>query len=288
MKNTIKIISTMSAALLCLATAFAQADTQNDTPSWFDKLTVGETADGNLLKDNGAASINFTSPSDGEDSYAMNIGVSYLLMDDVRWAVSPIMEYNRNTALKQEQDVLLAGVAGSYTIGDPATFAVWTDGALKYKWDGVSDDESWMPTLMFTPLYSPFGLGSSLPISDILRIQPELSGGVVYEDAANGADGNTLRAKVEAGVTLVPLVMKDNKLTFTLSNTYRKELTASGKFDDGKDDFNIFKVKAIYYLIPKEKNNDSLGVKLEYWNGEDPDNNLEDQSAVTFGFVFSL
>lgn len=292
MIKTVKMISMISAAVLLPAVAFAATEESKASPAWYDKFTVGETPAG------GDASINFTSPGEGKDSYAVDIGVAYHLTETERWYVVPTIEYHNNTALKEEQDVILGGIKGSYLVGDVVTtdavtgqlsssLAVWTDAELIHKWDEVKDDQSWMPEITFTPLYSAWGLGSSKPVwSDQMRMQLNLSGGLVYEESASGKDGDALRAKVEAGVTLVPQGYIN--LKFTLSNTYWNELTVSGKFDDGKDDFNLLKIAATYYIINDKDKNDRLGVRLTYQDGADPDKSLKDQSLVTFGFIFAL
>jgi hypothetical protein len=291
MIKTFKTISIVCAAAFLLpAIVSAEEEKQTGTPSWYDKITVRETSDGN-----GNASINFTSPGDGKDSYAVNLGVAYSLKETERWYIAPVMEYHRNTALKNEQDVRSGGIRGSYRFGDvakqvgdgfEASFSVSTDGELKYKWDDVKDDESWMPTVTFTPLYSPWGLGSSIG-NDLLRVQFNLLGGVEYEEVAKGRDGDTLRATVITEAVLYPQGVMKDIIVFKMSNKYWNELSASGKFDDNDDNFNLLKIDATYYLF-RNKKNDSFGVQLAYQNGADPSQGLDDQSLVTFGFVFTL
>jgi len=255
-------------------------------------LTVGNAK----LDPNGDASISFTSPGEGKDSYAVDIGGLYKVKATDYWFIAPTIKYNRNSEIQKEQDVFQGGVKGSYRFGDPITdnnspsLAVVMDGRLDYKRDSVKDTESWTPYVTFMPLYYPWGLASSIPIMDNqARIRFNLLGGFGDENAVSGHDGNTLRATVKTSADVYPLYKQfGTNFILHISNQYWNKLTASGKFDDGKDDFNMFKVNTTYYFHNDTDKNDRFGVKLEYWNGADPDNNLEDQSAVTFGFVFSL
>ncbi|CAK8720438.1 MAG: hypothetical protein CDV28_1072 [Candidatus Electronema aureum] len=109
--------------------------------------------------------------------------------------------------------------------------------------------------------------------------------GVEYEEVANGGDGDTLRATVVTEVVLYPQGVLKDIIVFEMSNKYWNELSASGKFDDKEDNFNLLKIDATYYLF-RNKKNDSFGVQLVYQNGTDPNKGLDDQSLVTFGFVF--
>ena len=210
MINTIKMISIVSAAALIFpASASAEAEIQDDTLSWYDKITVAES-----VSSDRPASVSFTSPKDGEDFYAVDLGVLYDVNETAHWSVGPTVEYHRNTALKQ--DVLSSGLKGSFLIGNvignvdtaevALSLAVWTDGELKYKWDEVKDDESLILRITFTPLYIPWGLGNSFPIGNQARVQLNLSGGFVYEEATSGGDdGDALCAIVETGANVYPL-----------------------------------------------------------------------------------
>ena len=173
-----------------------------------------------------------------------------------------------------------------------ASLALSADGNLDIKRDHVKDTKSWEAAALFRPLYTPWGLGSTIGNKNF-RIGFDIQAGSQFEDVFSGGDdedgatvdGDTLRLTALTGVHFYPAFGAiKRRLELSAMYQYWNEVTQSGIFDDNNDDFDLFKTYILYYLDDKLQ----YGLTLSYQDGDDPSEGLLDQSFVRLGLIIKL
>ena len=275
---------------------------KDEEESWFSKIKVRKSSyDKNQFSD--PAMISLTDPNGADNSYAIDFGISFLPEEwsGPKYIISPMIEYHKNNTIEKEQDVLRAGISGSYLFGAltnysegnvSASLALSADGNLDIKRDHVKDTKSWEAAALFRPLYTPWGLGSTIGNKNF-RIGFDIQAGSQFEDVFSGGDdkdgatvdGDTLRLTALTGVHVYPAIGAIKKrLELSAMYQYWNEVTQSGIFDDNNDDFDLFKTYILYYLDDKLQ----YGLTLSYQDGDDPSEGLLDQSFVRLGLIIKL
>lgn len=244
--------------------------------------------------------MQFTSPDDSNDSYAIDIGVTYTALATNRFVFGPKVEYHKNTLIDKEQDLFRAGLVGSYMFGEVISnnsdgltiesFAMWSDLSIDYKNDIESKKKSLETSLLFTPLYTPYGLGNAGFGTHLTRFGFDLSFGLEYENGKSedlNETGDTIRSVGKLGIVVYPLFgvkAIGRNLQLIAYGTIWQEIYHTGLFNNGQDFFRLYNFGITYYF----NHDQTIGFSLNRVQGDDPSQNLQDQKYTEFGIVFKI
>ncbi|TGD59513.1 hypothetical protein [Flavobacterium humi] len=105
------------------------------------------------------AQLQFTFPKDKQESYVINLGVSYQLNKpentevEERWKTKVKAEFHKNTLLEKEQENLEAGYQGQWRfskVPDSTKTMLYVIFDPKYAYDGIENRSSLVSNMMFT------------------------------------------------------------------------------------------------------------------------------------------
>jgi hypothetical protein len=230
------------------------------------------------------ASLQIVQVSEGEDSYAIDVGVTFRLLDTERWFVGPLAEYHRQTELAKPQDNFQAGLTVINITGDVTKDPVtnFVQGTLKYKNDRITTGEALLGKIDYTPLAPRAGIGTSIG-SDNFEVIWQPTVGLQYESADDvrktGLEGDEARAMANIEVAFFPWAKPlHHRLQFVARETYWHAFARSGAFETFGSDYDIFRASLTWYLDGGRH----FGVGIDYSNGSDPELGLLRQELTTF------
>jgi len=229
------------------------------------------------------ASIQFVHPSNGQDSYAIDAGLTFRLVDTDHWFVGPLAEYHRQTQISKAQDNFQAGLTLINITGDVSKDPVtsFIQGTLKYKNDRITTGEALLAKLEYTPLAPRAGIGTSIGSGEFEFIwQPTV--GLQYESADDvrktKQSGEEARAMANIEIGLFPWASSlRHRLQFVARETCWHSFARSGAFDKFGADYDIFRASLTWYLDTGRH----FGVGIDYSNGSDPELGLLRQELTT-------
>jgi hypothetical protein len=292
-------------------TAFNEPGESDKLPAlyeWADdyKLRVRRTlkdGDEGLLP----ALFQYTMPSNGEDSWLADIGVSLghqFFNTMMEWNLNG--EYHYNTAANALADTLLVGggLRGLWG-GTENVSAIWLFDA-SYKRDNLIAGEGALVALRVIPSFAKAKIGGFVYGTDRSwfrgRVDPFV--GLEYE-TGNGASAEftegerlTARAGVTAVGYLLPGYFRD-RIEFSTSLGYWGNLSTTGLYNAYESHQLYFTAAATYWFFslnpraPEDSQDKGIkkgelmkhfGLTARYANGDNPIEGAFDQDVWTFGF----
>ncbi|MGH8446787.1 MAG: hypothetical protein ACREVL_16065 [Solimonas sp.] len=295
------------------APAIADAEQQEvRIPDFMKKLLAGDYATlRQSLDDKNSSSkpatLQWTSPDDGKDSYAIGAALeidlgehdSELALFGSRYntttSFSPTVSYYRNSIIDKPKNTLQAGVVWNYGVrsfddGSGGT-DIWQQQfttSLDYKDDRIKTGKGVQYGIAWAPVLVPGSLSPNRVREFGLLAaywQPEFS---LQGEHANGLDdesaGNVYRLKPNVIVKLYPWpgpLEQALSLQFEYSGWWN--FAKSGPFDSYADYQKLFVAGLQLGLVkaPEDKNGnraDVLAVAVEYHHGANPEEGEEDQA----------
>jgi hypothetical protein len=230
------------------------------------------------------ALLQFVHPSDSskDDSYLVDIGITYKWKDTAEWLVGPTAEYHRHTETSKEQDNIQAGLKGIYIYGDiTKELTMYTQASLKYKKDRIVTGEGMLAKLDIAPLKTDWGLGSDIgPKEAKFLWEPTI--GIQYETASDvlktGQSGEVVRtfSNLEVGFFPYATSLRRN-LQLIVRDSYWYNINRAGGYSSAyKKDHNLFQTGVTIYFDESQH----FGLGVDFFNGENPEQGLLKQKAT--------
>jgi len=233
------------------------------------------------------AAFQLTFPGKGENSYAVDLGLTALRPSDfgrAQWDWGVAAEYHHNTLLDRKQDTREIGFTALGEYGDPATIAWLPQVIAKYKYDGVKSTGSLVPSasMTLTNFASAIGFAKGGPGFKFFW-QPTL--GVELEDGVKAPSakptGQVSRAFGHLEAALYPAAeLLKNRLEIVPGVTLWQDFAKSKQLGIARDRHVLRTISVNYYLGSDQMF--SLG--LDYVNGEDPSQGLPEQRYTRIAF----
>lgn len=260
--------------------------------------------------------VQVTDPDGEESSYAVGLGLKIDAYASDRFSIGPFVEYQKNTLIDKEQDILKGGLVLDWQVHciDPSGQAC--DGRSKdhggflfakanYMRDNEKNKELTQLAATYTHawvgggssggrkfphpnLYFPAGKNKARPAFGLLyspAFGVELDEVTSADDS--GMEGTILRGVFSLSVRVWPApTALNDRLEINALYVYRDDLSDSTAASD--DSHPLF-VGSISYTLLKGKSPDrKVAIALAYTDGEDPSEGFEDQSYWKFGLTFQV
>ena len=246
------------------------------------------------------ALFQYTHPSDGNDSWSSDIGLSFgktIPGLPVDWAL--MGEYHYNTLAKALSDSLLAGGRLGGLIGDVNRLgAEWVLDA-SYKRDNLVAGEGFLAGLNLFPAIPSMNIGGIyFPIGKSTdyfngRLEPsigaEFESGNGASDKFRGGERVSLRAGLSLNGVLFPRYF-GQRIELSNSLSYWGNVSTSGFYDSYDDNQLLYVGSLTYWLNSLNPLDESgilqkhFGITIRYVNGNNPIEGAFDQNVWTFGF----
>lgn len=254
--------------------------------------------------------IQYTSAEDGEDSYAIDAGLTWNLTgffgaEEPRYGeYSLLTEYHRNSLGKSKKNTLFFGLLGQYDIGNIATdpFVHQFDVKALYKRDSVAHTRNFIADVMYWPFIrrapgagaESINFGSYWGPDDFLILsQPGL--GLQYETGGDPG-GSAIRGKFAFDLAFYPFAKTlgvsqgtdriAGPLEITASYQAWAGLDRSGSFRNQDSYQELFTASINYYFgtYSDKLEQRPFAIGLDYVNGESPEEGFEDDQYWRVGF----
>lgn len=276
------------------------AEAQN---KFFERLSVVQTFQSQLAKEE-AAYVNLVYPKDDTSSINHSFAIGYnILSKDLKYTrLRPFFEWQKNTLLKDKQDVIFSGLDFQtffWDVLDPSdkhAHRIWTPYLLakvNYKKDNVKKTEGTQGSLYFSPEFNRnvcrFLLMPGVMVqndSSTVRFYYDVYAGVEYEDRNTSdipSNGDVWRFayRLTANLTLF------EKFEIVPDYINRRLLYRTTDSEKGKSEF--FKISFNLKLAEKKNNNiGDLKVGLDFVKGVDPTKGFDNQQVTTLTFKFKI
>jgi len=278
------------AVIFLLSTAVLGAD-------WHKQLMVRRSLlDQNLVA--APAAVAFLKPQQGSSSYNVDAAFAYTFSKHVEtFALGPMLEIHRNTELSAGQDTLLAGVTGTWQVGDKTEgpIAAFLDFDASYKRDRSAETRGTQLHATLTPLIRT----THVPLGGLAKgksqfkwlLQPTV--GAEYDDVSEAAAGVPMGSRVRAigdiEADFYPWATRlDKRLTLAVKYGMRLDVSESSALND-QSDRHYLRTASLSYYFPREKDKQAqIGLGLDHVNGENPSTGLPDQEYTQFSFKVRL
>jgi len=224
-----------------------------------------------------------TLPEEGNDSYAIDIGLSALppgmLLENSLWDFAVTGEYHRNTQINKEQDSLIISMSALGVLGDITTqpWSILPQTSLKYKNDEVKNTDSILISLDTSAVYLPLELGKIIGPDQLGFLwQPRI--GLEYENIFEAKDegptGNIIRGYGFMDIALFPLRSElKERLELSIIAKAWYDVSKSTKLDNGDDTHNLIEYSVTYYF----DENKHFALSLSHIDGENPTTGFQEQ-----------
>jgi|GEM_PF-1006170 hypothetical protein len=232
------------------------------------------------------AMFQFVHPSanNKSNSYSIDAGLTWKLVDNSTWMVGPTVEYHRHTETSTPQNNIQVGLTGINILGEFTNgFAMYTQATIKYKSDRIVTGDGLLAKIDFSPLRKALGLGSDIRLFGLKQLtyrwKPTL--GFQYETASNvlatGQSGKVARFFASIGLGIYPFPeshLLHHNLEFSVIDSYWLNIDRTGGFNEYNKYHNLFQVSLTYYF----DNSHHFGLGIDYFNGENPELGLLKQT----------
>lgn len=223
----------------------------------------------------------------GSSSSSIDAGLTFRALDTTTLMVGPTAEYHRQTLTSKKQDNLQLGATAYYILGDQ------TEGlsshhqlTVTYKDDRYTTGESVLAKITTSFLNPKLDLGFGTMVSiGSLRIVWQPAFGLQREEAENvrktGLGGSTTRGYAHLDLALYPFGKQlRNRLEIASRQTLWRGFSRSAAFASLYDrDQSLFTVSATLFFDPARH----FGLGIDYQNGENPEQGLQNQETTTLG-----
>ncbi len=288
--------------VLVVATVFvASLHGQEPFFSW-DRLTLRRTFQSQSLQAS-PASLTLTAPGGQKSSYAINAAVGY----NVAWGgiserleCDVNVEYQRNSQIEKQQNVLLSGLAFDWMPLTVSTCGWSLDciGKAEYKYDAVDSSKSIQLGANLTPVFPGHGMDPAFlwvpgVYSDfgfmLFRYVPYA--GLEYEGAISTVPASvpdrSLRFTSRVEVMVMPAQhLLDSAVVLNASIDYKRECLG-GTIGPVRD-HRLLKAGLEAVLFRTADGKKSAGVGIDYTRGEDPSVGLRNQELIKLAFMIKL
>lgn len=260
-----------------------------DLPAWVKPLQLRQSIHDKNLVGN-PAELYYLDPEKGDSHYAVDGGLSYdlaSLYGADSWRLAPSAEWHRKSQEAAPQDILRFGLAGQ--LDTPLSEdAIWKNTlSVNRKFDRVADTEANTAQLN-TYLFDGFLRMGAFHPNDVLPFDWLPTLGIELEDineSSNGdGEGTVTRGKAAVRVFLYPLyhlMGKTAQLEVALNYAQAWDLSESDSLKDSDDAHGAIDASVTYYVDEERR----AGLTAKYFNGEDPSQNLEQQSLTRVGLT---
>lgn len=264
------------------------------------------------------ASFQYTDPNGGEETYNVDIGLTWNLSQLTGNTLtfggektsgiadySIFAEYHRDNRTSAEKDSFQAGGLLSATIGDVSTdrFVNYFDLKAAYKNDRVNTADGFLGSFTWWPYVGRRGDSFLAPnIGGVfgpewlpMVVQPGL--GVQYETASDidksGRSGNVFRGKAIGEMAFYPFADRLSAgnstqlgpLELTAGYELWDNFNTSGGFSARTDNHTLFTASLNYYFgsVDDELDKSPFAIGLDYVNGENPEEGFKDDDFWRLG-----
>ena len=278
--------------LLCLNSNCLQADDDWAARIFKDVKIRKASSVGNDTDTQLPSSLQAVLPSQGDNSYSIDFGISKtsLYEPSERISFSLGAEYHKNDLIAVEQDTFLGGVSGYILLCDASQgFGLTQSLSVNYKNDDIGSGSGLFVKTNFFPISKKLGTTGAVPFADgTFEWMPHV--GVQYETGDNlfdsGESGKTARINLGLEGALKPFEkMFDERLKITTSVSYWLSAGASDNYLStfGKDQ-SLWIVLASLYFDEKKK----FSGGIEYSDGAEPEQGRVEQKLFTVKLQFEF
>lgn len=290
--------------LMLMAVSGGWAQNSTSKP-WYTNISLRESFNSKSDKAK-PASITYTNPEDGDESWLINIALGYDLTPESEEIiiVNPYIEYHRNSLVEKEQYNWEAGVFAEWQTQD-IFVKKWSPvliGAVRYNDDRIGNVQSLMSNLYFTPLFRGKGMkaeyfwlpNTTVKLGKAFRFVYTPYLGVETENRIqtdnSTASGSIYRGyfSISSSVVFFPEheVLKD-RLEIDLDWQYRYIL--SENIDAlTQNDYRYLNLSFNYILYRASDGKKIVKLGFDYTTGENPARNFQEQTFYALSLKVRL
>ncbi|MBB3837647.1 hypothetical protein FHS57_001644 [Runella defluvii] len=283
--------------IIGLVTALG-ARAQKPQEKFFSRLSLRQSFQGKLEREE-AAYLNLVYPKGDTNSFNYSVAVGYQVLNInlTQAKLRPFVELQKNTLIKNKQDVVLSGLDFQSPLWDVLKNArSWTPyvtSKVNYKKDNVKKTEGAQGSLYVSPVFNgKDGKFTLLPdaVTDVkdsvLLFYYNLYGGVEYEDRnssnkASSGDVWRLAYRLTANLTLWKKV--------EIIPDYISRQLIYRTTDTEKTRSELFKLTCNFILAEKSKNKFAdIKIGIDHTKGVDPTKGFDNQEFTTITFKMKI
>ncbi len=291
--------------LLFSSSLIVSQETDKINQSFWDNFTLRKSFTSANSKAK-AAVITYTNPKDKKESWLLNaaLGLNILTPKKEIIALSPYIEYHRNTLVDEEQNNWQTGLALEWQTRD-LVLKKWSPiliGSTKYNQDIKNEVNSLQGNLYATAIFKGYNLdykhfyipNNIVNFGKLFQFVYTPYVGLENENRLKtetiSEEGNIYRAylRVTSSIVLFPISEKwCDKIELVTDWQYRYNF--SENVDElTTEDHNYFSAGMNYIFFTTENGSKSAKIGVDYVHGENPSKNFEDQSyyAITLKVKF--
>lgn len=282
-----------------------QLEAQSASDPWYKRISLRQSFDSKTDKAR-PASITYTNPDDGDESWLINIAVGLDLTPDSEEIIiiNPYMEFHRNSLVDKEQYNWQAGVFAEWQTQDifEKKWSPVLIGAVRFNDDRIGNVSSLQTNVYFTPLFRGKGLkaeyfwlpNTAVNLGKAFRFIYTPYLGLETENRLqtdlNDASGSIYRGyfSISSSMIFFPEseVLKD-RFEIDLDWQYRYILGENVVIIT-QNDYNYFNIAFNYILYRASDGKKIVKLGFDYTTGENPARNFQDQTFYALSLKVRL